>query len=248
MKIKVVSYNVRSGRNDEDTEARSYDFCADVIATISPDIIGLCEMGRHSHGALFPTLKLGCEPHEYLGEKLSMNSCFSRSIVTSDGCPYGNALLTKFPVLSHRTVPIPDPTVKREGGRYESRSVLVCELDVEGGLTVLVSHFGLEAEEKENAVKTVLSIIDEIKTPFLLMGDFNCEPQDSYMAPLFERLCDTAEGKPYPLTWPSNFEKRHRARVKIDYIFTSKGVRTHSLESLETLASDHLPLIAEIEI
>ncbi len=248
MKLKVMSYNVQSGKNDEDKVERNYDFSADVIRDAGADIIGLNELGRHAHGERFPKLELGMEPDEYLGKKLGLNHAFAPAIITRDGCPYGNGILTRFPILSAETVIIPDPERSREG-HWETRSVLVARLEVEGGLTVLVTHFGLEEEEKYSAVKTVLEILGKTDTRLILMGDFNCTPDDPILAPIYEKLNDTNFGKPTPYTWPSNGENRKgRTPFKIDYIFTSRDVITHSFEAIETKASDHKPIVCEIEI
>ncbi len=76
MKLKLMTYNVQSGKNDEDITERNYDYCACVIESLNPDIIGLNELGRHAHGESFPKLELGCEPDEYLGKKLAYNHAF----------------------------------------------------------------------------------------------------------------------------------------------------------------------------
>ncbi len=248
MKLKVMSYNIQSGKNDEDEVERNYDFSADVIKDAGADIIGLNELGRHSHGERFPRLDLGMEPDEYIGKKLGLNHAFGQAIITRDGCPYGNGILTKFPIVSAETIAIPNPII-REGGHYEARCVLVTKLDVEGGLTVLVSHFGFEDEERENAVKTITEIIDKTDTRVILMGDFNCTPDDSVLAPVYERLTDANNRELTPHTWPANPENhRDTTPLKIDYIFASEGIKILSADVIETHASDHKPIVCEIEM
>ncbi len=248
MKIKVMTYNVQSGKNDEKPIERDYAFCSEVIKKSGADIIGLNELGRHSHGEKFPKLELGMEPDEYLGKKLGLNHAFGQAIITRDSCPYGNGILTRMPILNAKTVMIPD-TRKHLGGHYETRSVLVTKLNINNGLTILVSHFGLEKEERENAVETVVQIIDQTDTPLILMGDFNCTPDDPVLIPLYERLTDTNNGQLAPHTWPANPENhKDEASLKIDYIFTSEGIKILSVNVIETAASDHKPMICEIEI
>ena len=125
-------------------------------------------------------------------------------------------------------------------GYYETRCVLKAEL--ENGLRVLVTHFGLEPDEQENAVKTVLSHIRDEKC--ILMGDFNVEPSSELLAPIKARLTDTSAGfcenKP---SFPSD-----KPRIKIDYIFVSRDIAVESSDIAEIIASDHRPHVAELTI
>ncbi len=77
----------------------------------------------------------------------------------------------------------------------------------------------------------------------ILQGDFNLRPEDELLKPLYAALHDTADEKSDIPTFPADGPDR-----KIDYIMHTDGVRTLSLRSIDTLCSDHLPLIAELEI
>jgi len=46
MNLKVATYNIWSGRNNIETQTRNYDWTADVISEIGPDIVGLQEVGK----------------------------------------------------------------------------------------------------------------------------------------------------------------------------------------------------------
>lgn len=262
MKIKVASYNICSGRTYEAVPRRSYDFSLKVIREMAPDIIGLNEIGTHDVAG-FPAVELGCTPMEYLGKKLGMNYYFARAI-TVRGHDYGNGILTKYPLVSAKTVLVPDVQDRIPGYEdyYETRSILVAEVDVCGTIvTVLVSHFGLMDEEKINAVNTAIELVRAANTPVLLMGDFNMRADDEKLAPLFQTLHDTADGKKEPMTWPSNLNRdvlSYEAKIKnikgkesgrkIDYIFTSGHFKTERIEVVQSMASDHLPLITYLDL
>ena len=255
MKLKVMTYNIHAGRNNLRPSDRSYDFSAEVINHVAPDIVGLNEVGKGG----FPKLEMEEEAAEYLGKKTGMNWYFAKA-VESRGYPYGNALLSKYPIKSARTVMIPDPEREEDNEFYETRCILVAELDVAGGVTVMVSHFGLMPDEKESAVRTVVSLLASIETPVLLMGDLNMLPDDAKLQPIFERMRDSAGGAMTPYTWPSDvgniseYERtvkkitENNARRRIDYIFTSDDFTTKKVEVYETLASDHLPYIVNVEL
>ncbi|MBO5439837.1 MAG: endonuclease/exonuclease/phosphatase family protein, partial [Clostridia bacterium] len=136
---------------------------------------------------------------------------------------------------------IPDPNPKRiEGGYYETRCLLKAEL--ENGITVLVTHFGLNPDEQENAVKTVLKHIKNEKC--ILMGDFNIEPDNELLLPIKAKMKDTSAGfcenkKSFPSDNP---------RIKIDYIFVSNDIEVVSSDIADIIASDHRPHIAEVNV
>ena len=235
----IMTYNIQSGWNNEPERRRDYDFACGVIKQYSPAIVGLNEVGNKSID--------GIPSHSgYMGKKLGMNDFFAPAIIIN-GYPYGNAMLTKYDIASAKIINIPDaPRVTK--GYYETRCLLEAELDTElGAVTVLVSHFGLVKCEASNAVKTVCDTIDRIslETPdrhIILMGDFNMEPDDEKLKPIFGRLTEVSFslGKP-EFTHPSG-----TPRNKIDYIFISEKLKADSVTVPNTLASDHCPLIAEI--
>ena len=109
-------------------------------------------------------------------------------------------------------------------------------------LNVLVSHFGLNPDEHRNAVET---IVKNIPTEHcVLMGDFNVEPDNHVLAPIMEKLYDTA--KMFFLTklsFPTDVPS-----VKIDYIFVSKDLVVNEADIPEVIASDHRPHTATIKI
>lgn len=247
MEIKVMTYNINSGRNNLKPLSRSYDFSAEVINHLAPDIVGLNEVGK---GGL-PKLEMEDEAAEYLGKKTGMNWYFAIALNTS-GFGYGNALLSKYPIKTVRTVMIPDPERKEDNGLYETRCILMAEIDVAGGITVLVSHFGLMPDEKESAIKTVVSLLQSIKTPVIFMGDLNMVPDDARLQPFFERMRDTADGAMTPYTWPSGENAKsstgNNEKRRLDYIFTTEHFITKKIQVYESLASDHLPYMVEIEM
>ena len=239
--MKIMTYNIQSGWNNEPVRKRDYDFACGVIRQYSPSIVGLNEVGNRTID--------GIPSHSgYMGEKLGMNDIFAPAIIIN-GYPYGNALLTKYGVDKAKIINIQDPP-RVVSGYYETRCLLEAEIDTElGAVTVLVSHFGLVKSEAFNAVKTVCDTIDRvaIETPerhIILMGDFNMEPDDEKLKPVFDRLTEVSFslGKP-EFTHPSGVPKN-----KIDYIFISEKLKADSVTVPNTLASDHCPIVAEISL
>ena len=156
--------------------------------------------------------------------------------------PYGNAIISRYPIISAETIMIPDPEIKKYDGYYETRCLLKATIDVRNGLNVLVSHFGLNPDEHENAVETVVPNIP--KEHCVLMGDFNMEPDNQILNPIMQSLQDTAKVfSTYKLSFPSD-----TPRVKIDYIFVSKDLKVEYADIPEIISSDHRPHVATIEL
>ena len=235
MELRIVTYNVQHCLNYHGGEI-DYDAVADTIKRMDPDVIGLNEIRGVGAGEGYDNQTAR------LADRANYPYCyFARAIDFADG-PYGNAILSRYPIISAQTVLIPDPEVHAYKGYYETRCVLKATLDVPGGLQVCVSHFGLNLDEKENAVRTALSLAEDSR--FLLMGDFNATPEDPVLAPLKARLQETEAMLSGPReTYPSD-----APRAKIDYIFASPDVDILSAEVLPFETSDHRPLMTHIRL
>ena len=231
--MKIMTFNTQHCLNFV-TRKIDFDVMAKAISACESDIVGLNEMrGLGTH-----------KDYEAQVERLAALTgmkyfYFSKAIDFAGYGPYGNGILSKYPILSAETVLVPDPEVRAYNGYYETRAVLKAEL--EGGITVLVTHMGLNPDEQNNAVATVLANVKDSKC--ILMGDFNMEPHDPILRPIFERMSDTAEkicGD--ALTFPSDTPIK-----KIDYVLTSRDARVISASVPEIIASDHRPHVAEVE-
>ena len=235
--MKLMSFNTQHCLN---YMTKKIDFLrmAEAIKECDADIVGLNEMRGAGEDPDYTAQT------ETLAEALGFNYYFAKAIDVRGNNPYGNGLLSRYPIISAETVKIPDPLIRRNSnGYYESRCILKAKIDTpEGVLNVLISHFGLNSDEAENAVRTVVENLDGEKC--VLMGDFNLTPESPILAPIRERLFDTAElfaGD--RLSYPSDDPDR-----KIDYIFTSRDLRVLSADIPPIVASDHRPYTAEIEL
>ncbi len=234
MKIRLMSFNVL---HCEVWKRKCIDFDAFAAAILDSgaDIIGLNEIrGQGTRDDYQAQAKI-------LAEKTGFCYYFAKAIDVGGENPYGNALLSRYPIKRAETVRIPDPIV-RVGSGFETRCLLKAELEVAEGLTVLVTHFGLNKSEQKNAVKTVIENLGAEK--LILMGDFNVYPDDNVLFPIREQLKDAADLFNSPIfSFPSDAPDR-----KIDYIFASPGVKILTADIPPVGLSDHRPHTAEIEI
>ena len=135
---------------------------------------------------------------------------------------------------------IPDPTERIYKRAYETRCVLKAEL--EGGITVLVTHFGLNPDEHENAAKTIFDNIVDNKC--IAMGDFNVLPDDPVLDPIKNSMRDTANVfETETFSFPSSGPIK-----KIDYIFVSDDVKVLDADIPALVVSDHCPYVATLDI
>ena len=230
--MKIMSFNTQHCENFI-TKKIDFEAMAKVITDFDADFVGLNEMRGEG------PLSGYTAQTEKLSALTKMPYCFfSEAIMVGGTSPYGNGFLSKIPILKAEKIMIPDPEV-RDNNFYETRCII--KVTLEGGITVLVTHFGLNQTEKENAVKTVLENLEDEKC--ILMGDFNVTPDDALLKPIKEKMKDVAEAFEEPLlSWPSD-----KPEKKIDYIFVSRDAGVVSADIPKVIASDHRPHTAEIK-
>jgi endonuclease/exonuclease/phosphatase family metal-dependent hydrolase len=245
MKIRLLSYNIQHCRDymrskKEGREIIDFDLIAQAIKSQNADIVVLNEVrdkGNHPDYT---------EQTKILAEKAGFEYFrFGEAIRLQPDLPYGNALLSKYPIAGFDVIKIPDPAVKDENAYYETRCIMRAKIKTgEKYITVFGTHFGLANSEQKNAANTVITLLDRCDVPHVLMGDFNMEPDNEKLQPIYERLTDTAEYfKEAKLSFPSDNPNR-----KIDFIFVSKDLKVTYADIPDIIASDHRMVVADIEI
>ena len=230
--MKIMTFNTQHCLNYV-TKEIDFPKMAETIMQLDPDIVGLNEMrGESAHpryeAQVENLAKLSGMPYFY----------FAPAIYFDGKNPYGNGILSKYPIENPETIIIPDPVEKKYTGYYETRCVLKAKIE---DVTVLVTHMGLNPDEAENAVKTMLA--NKTSEKCVMMGDFNLVPTDPLLAPIFEAMTDTAEAFSGPkLSFPSDVPDR-----KIDYIFVSRDGKVKVADIPAIVASDHRPHTATVE-
>ena len=226
--LRVMSYNVLHFENVRTGEI-DYDAFAAVVRESGADIVGLNEV----YGGC---AELG-EQTQALAGRLGWTWHFSEAFLDDDVNPFGNAIVSRFPIERAETVPIPYPDIRNGTQYYEPRAVLRAQI---AGHTVLLTHFGLNPDEQENALQTVLPLIRQNRC--ILMGDFNVTPDDSVLVPIRAAMQDVDAFLPADtMSFPSD-----KPRKKIDYIFTSADYTVQRAEIPAVVVSDHRPYFAEL--
>lgn len=232
--MNLMSFNTQHCLNYLEQKI-DFSIMANTIKKYGADIVGLNEMRDQGVAADYVQQtailsELTDIPYFY----------FAKAIDVGGNNPYGNALLSRFPIVHAESIPIPDPAPKSGKEYYETRCVLKARL--ENGITVLVTHLGLNYDEQIEGVNTILEHIED--TRCILMGDFNMPPNDDKLLPITKRMIDAGELlSSSKLSFPSD-----NPYMKIDYIFVSKDIIVTAADIPAIIASDHRPHTASIEI
>ncbi|MDQ3666461.1 MAG: endonuclease/exonuclease/phosphatase family protein [Acidobacteriota bacterium] len=210
---------------------------ADVIIRERPDLVGLQEVDRGVRRTE------GIDEIAELARMTRMDYAFGHNLDYQEG-QYGVAILSKFLIqkIDHR---------KYENRRQaERRGMLRVEVDV-GGRTINFATTHLDYQRGDGRLfetEQMLRFLENLNNPLIVVGDLNDEPAGSAYKLISTKFADAwigsrakGDGFTYPAGKPSK---------RIDYIFyrTSDGVRAKKAWGVKTTASDHLPVMAELEI
>lgn len=246
------------------------------VAALRPDILGLQEVLRLQEGAAAITAER-CQATE-IAAGHGYHTAFAAAADYGGGLMFGNALLSRFEILSERRFQLPG----KESG--ETRSLLYAALSTpHGELPVFVTHLNWKLHHGSVRLAQVRFIVDAIfelcpvdesKLPPILMGDFNAEPDSDEIRYL--RGLATVEGKSayFADAWryagdgtPGyTFDRKnpfaalaHEPPRRIDYIFTRGPDRKFRGEPLRTqlafceeadgvYPSDHFGLVTDLAV
>ncbi|MCK4961463.1 MAG: endonuclease/exonuclease/phosphatase family protein, partial [Anaerolineales bacterium] len=228
----VMTYNIHSafasdGRQDPEAIAQ-------VIEASGADIIALQEISR---GWL---INGSTDLTAWFARRLGMQILYKGTT----GPMWGNAILTRFPVLEHGSGPLP------LAGSLIARGYLWAKIDVGDQEPLLVIATHLHHLETENQVRleqvpVVLAFWNE--APYsLVMGDLNAEPGYPEMdliarAGMVDSWAEVGSGKGYsnPAIDPLK---------RIDWIWHTPDMAASEAEIIQSTASDHLPLVVTLDM
>jgi len=222
-----MTYNIRHGVGMD--RVLDLERTARVIKAANPDIVILNEVDDST------ARSFGIHQADSLGKLLNLFSVFSRSI-DYDGGQYGNALLSKYPIIDFRIVDLSTDSL------LEGRSVFLSRIDLSGDtITIMGTHLGLSPEERHEQVQRIIDVLPD-DDRLILAGDFNFEPYTQNYLGLVKYLRDGLKilDQAPALTFPADHPDR-----RIDYIFIGKSievVKSAGFYYPEIIsASDHQP-------
>ncbi len=248
MDIRVMTYNICSGHHYVNHENHVLEWnnpdvkhVGEVIKKYNPDIVGLNEVYGKGKDSVFTNQT------EALAKMLGYKYYYFAEAHRFKGVnPYGNAILSRFPIKSAEVIKIPELEIKDSDIVFdENRCILHVIIELQGETHIYISHFGLTLSERKMAAKTVSELLDGTSGHCILMGDFNTEPEHELLNPIYERISDTASGHDKKALLTMGADAPYE---KIDYIFVRDGIKTNSICVPPEVASDHRPYYADITI
>ena len=172
-----------------------------------------------------------------------MNYAFAHNLDYQGG-QYGVAILSRFPIqqIDHR---------KYENRREaERRGMIRVEVQTAGRtINFVTTHLDYQFEEgRLFETEQMLKYLEGVSGPLIVVGDFNDEPSGETYKLMLTKFADSwmaAKAKGLGLSYPAD-----KPSKRIDYVFTrqSDHIRTKNAWLVNTLASDHLPLVADLEL
>ena len=242
MKVRLATYNVhRCVGTDRKLDVERV---AEVIDACRADVVALQELdvGR--------ARTRGVDQAHRLAELLRMKSHFHPAMYVEEE-RYGDAILTALPERLVKTGALPG--LPRLPG-LEPRGALWVAVDVGGvELQVINTHLGLVPREQQAQAAALIGedwmASEKFVAPAVLLGDFNATPFSQTYRMLSAVIRDAQAGRTWPATatFPSAFPF-----MRIDHVFVAGDIRVTSVESpfdaKARAASDHLPLVVELEL
>ena len=238
--LRVATYNIHKGVQGLGLARRlEIHNIGHAIEQLDADLVCLQEVRKghrkeEKHFKRWPELPQA----DFLAPE-GYEAIYKTNAVTSHG-EHGNALLSRWPVLTHQHEDISDH-------RLEQRGLLHAEVQVqERRVHVIVVHLGLIPASRVRQITQLLAFIErEIPpaAPVLVAGDFNDWGSRVGQMMRGAGLAEWSQSRAW--TYPSRLPI-----VQLDHVY-ARGMRPTGLMvphgRIWRQMSDHLPLMAEFQ-
>ena len=223
--LRILSYNVRSLRDDVDAVAA-------VVRACTPDVVAVQEA---------PRMLRWRSKRAALARKCGM-------VVGTASRPAGLLIMT---TLAARVVST-DFTLLPKSPKLHQRAVQLAEIELRGASWTIASvHFSLDAAERARHLDTLWPALDRASAPLVLAGDINEKPDGVVWRALAARLQDAYAVTP---DGPGESYSASNPQKRIDGVFVDPAVEVvgcHAVHEgpditrgLLAAATDHLPVLA----
>lgn len=234
MDLRIVTYNIHRGRGlDRRTRPERI---AEVLQALNPDIIALQEVigpGRTTAGHA-----------ELIGAALGMGWIMG-PVRELRNHQFGNMILSRFPMWNHAQYDLSWQTCEPRGTQRVA-------VDIgPGTLQVYNAHLGTALLERRYQATRLAAWVHDRRTPApkILLGDFNEWSRTLAGDILAERLksIDIFAFLKRRRTYPGFFPLLHLDHIYYEGDITVRDVSLPKTR-LALMASDHLPLVADITV
>jgi endonuclease/exonuclease/phosphatase family metal-dependent hydrolase len=234
LRVRVLCYNIHHAEGTDGTLDLAR--IARVIKAAAPDLVALQEVDYRT------------ERTEDVDQAAELGRLTGLTPVAGDnidvqGGRYGNAVLSRWKVVGHENTLLP----VLSGG--EQRGVLKVEVDPGDGrprIALFSTHLdNRRADERLAAAKVINGLVAKSDQPAILAGDLNATPESEPLAVLAKEWANATAEKALP-TIPVE-----RPTRQIDFVLYRPAGAWRVVEAKvieERVASDHRPLLVEMEL
>ena len=240
MRLKLLTYNIHKGIGGIDRRYR-LDRIAQVIGHYDPDIVLLQEVDDG-----VPRSRGDCQVDKLADELGFIDTIYQRNVKLRKGV-YGNAMLSRFSIHDSEDVELTVRPKKRR--RAQIARIHVSERGHQRTLVIANLHLGLAGFERRIQLRRLLQESSIARThhdtPCVIGGDFN-----DVWAAIGKRImvpAGFASATGLQRTFPARAPLR-----PLDNIYYRGDCQVHHAYAgrieLAREASDHLPLVAELDV
>ena len=253
MLIKFIQVNIYKGKY--------LDSLVEFLKNEKPDFVTMQEVTTYK---LNNWDDKGIDLFEYIKGELGYEGVYNGDLKLEGSLEstFGNAVLTKFPVVGSNVLVLNEfrPLTFAEIDHGEDiwpfvpRHVLDLTVQVENQNVHAMSWHGAwtaPPQDTEITVGQATKVADYLRglsEPFILGVDMNAIPQSKSAENISEAANNLMLGSNVVQTTHPTIHKIAPRGFLIDYIFTSPEFKLKSLKVPLVTVSDHLPVIAELEL
>ena len=243
--LSVVTLNIHKGLSQFNRRMVVHEL-REGLRTLAPDLVFLQEVQglNERHAVRFPAWP-NAPQHEFLAPA-DWQHAYGRNRVHQHG-HYGNAILSRFRILSSENEDVSDH-------RFERRGLLHCVVEVPGwrrNLHCVCVHLSLHERGRRRQLDAISARLEQLAgrdLPIVVAGDFNDWRQRASRV-LEQRLgmieVSVASGGRHQPTYPSVLPLLRLDRI---YVRGFKVLRSKVHRGAPwSLLSDHLAVSAELE-
>ncbi|MCL2523237.1 MAG: endonuclease/exonuclease/phosphatase family protein [Betaproteobacteria bacterium] len=168
--LHITTFNIHKGFSQFNRRMMVHEL-RERLRHLNPDIVFLQEVqGLHlGHAERHHNWPAEAQ-HEFLAENVWQAAAYGRNMRYDHG-HHGNAILSRFPILSTHNQDVTHL-------QFERRGLLHCRIDLPEGppvhcVSVHLSLFGHSRKKQLAALADYLNAMDEPEAPLIVAGDFN---------------------------------------------------------------------------
>ena len=231
--MRVVAYNIKHGRGMDGVV--DLERTAATLEALDADIIALQEVDDRAQRSG------GVDQASWLAGRLGMHAAYG-SFMEFQGGRYGLAILSRRPIQSHVSWPLPPGN--------EPRVALAARILADSGeaITAVAVHFDWVEDDgfRFEQARATLRRIRDLETPWVVLGDFNDVPGSRTMDAFRQVGRDAIKPVGSAATFPAD-----RPTIEIDFIISGPPEAWWPARATvihESKSSDHRPVLAELRL